>query len=180
MEIMLADLKILKRSGADGFAFGALTPDGEIDVDACKLILSAAHPLSVNFHRAFDQVSDPIKSLRALIDLGFKRVLTSGHKDTAEEGMELIKKLVDEAQDKIIVIAASGVNEDNILKIHSETGVKQFHASANRRIEIERNKVKVGANETNYVMATDRDRVKTMVSLYPVALEPRHSFLPIL
>lgn len=178
IEIMLSDLKVLKKSDADGFTFGALTPDGEIDVDACKLILSAAHPLPVNFHRAFDQVNDPIKSLRTLIDLGFKRVLTSGHKDTAEEGLELIKKLVDEAQDKIIVLAASGITKDNILKIHSESGVKEFHTSAKRRIETEQNKVKVGANETNYAMVTDKEIIKAMVNLYPVPDEPRYSIFP--
>ncbi|KAF3424074.1 hypothetical protein E2986_12053 [Frieseomelitta varia] len=178
IEIMLSDLKALKKSDADGFSFGALTPDGDIDIEACRLVLAAASPLPVNFHRAFDQVRDPIRSLRILIDLGFKRVMTSGHKNTAEEGLKLIKKLVDEAKDKIIVVAASGITKDNILKIHSESGVKEFHSSASRKMEIERNKVKVGFSESNYVMATDKKLVQTMVDAYPVPEEPRHTLLP--
>ena len=68
MEVMLQDLKILKDYGADGFVFGALTPDNEIDVESCKDILSAAESLPVTFHRAFDEVNDPLKSLKILID----------------------------------------------------------------------------------------------------------------
>ena len=177
MEIMLTDLEILKKGGADGFVFGALTRDGEIDVEACQLILSAAQPLPVTFHRAFDQLSDPLKSLRTLIDLGFKRVLTSGQKDTAEEGLELIKKLVDEARDKIIVLAGSGITKDNISKIYLQSGVREFHASARRRVETERhiNKVKIGANENTFIMETDKEMVEAMVAAVPVVYEPRRS-----
>ncbi|CAD1475357.1 unnamed protein product [Heterotrigona itama] len=180
IEIMLSDLNVFKKSGVDGFVFGALTRDGEIDVKACQLILSAAQPLPVTFHRAFDQVNDPIKSLRTLIDLGFKRVLTSGQKDTAEEGLELIKKLVDEAQDKIIVMAGSGITKDNISKIHSQSGVKEFHASVRQRLETGRpvNKVKIGANENTFIMETDKKMVEAMVALVgPVTYEQRLSLV---
>ncbi|KOX80298.1 Copper homeostasis protein cutC like protein [Melipona quadrifasciata] len=182
MEIMKADVKVLKDSGADGFLFGALTEDGQIDVPACKLILSAASPLPVTFHRAFDQVADPVKSLKTLIDIGFKRVMTSGQKDTAEEGLELIKELVKESEGKVTVMAVSGVTKDNILKLHTECGVREFHASAKRKIETEhnRNRIKIGASESNYVMVTDKNMVAAMVALHPVPEEIRRSYSPVI
>ncbi|KOX80296.1 Copper homeostasis protein cutC like protein [Melipona quadrifasciata] len=178
IEIMKADVKVLKDSGADGFFFGALTEDGQIDVAACKLILSAARPLPVTFHRAFDQVAHPELSLIILIKIGFRRVMTSGQKDTAEEGLELIKQLVKKADDKVTVMAVSGVTKDNILKIHTKCGVEEFHASAKRKIETEhnRNRIKIGASESNYVMVTDKDMVAAMVALHPVPKEIRRSY----
>ncbi|KAK1125176.1 hypothetical protein K0M31_006516 [Melipona bicolor] len=175
LEIMKADVKVLRASGADGFLFGALTEDGEIDIPACKLILSVVGPLSVTFHRAFDQVADPIKSLKTLINLGFRRVLTSGQKGIAEQGLKLIKELVHVARGKITVMAASGVTKDNILKIHSRCGVEEFHASAKQRVETERNEntFRIGASESNYIMVTDKDMVAAMVALLPPPEEIR-------
>ncbi|KAK1125175.1 hypothetical protein K0M31_006515 [Melipona bicolor] len=182
LEIMKADVKVLRASGADGFLFGALTEDGEIDVPACKLILTAASPLSVTFHRAFDQVADPIKSLKTLINIGFRRVLTSGQKDTAVEGLKLIKELVDVADGRITVMATSGVTKDNILKINLESGVEEFHASAKRKMETEynTNKFKIGASDSNYVTVTDKDMVAAMVALHPVRDEIRRTYSPVI
>ncbi|OAD53259.1 Copper homeostasis protein cutC like protein [Eufriesea mexicana] len=173
MEVMLQDLKVLKDYGADGFVFGALTTDDEIDVEFCKDILSAARPLPVTFHRAFDQVNDPVKSLQILINLGFERILTSGQRDTADEGLELIQTLIQEAQDKIIVMPGSGITKENISKIKRETGAKEFHASAKKKlmtaygtkkVEIGDSKPIIGINST-YIMVTDRDLVQEMVQI---------------
>ncbi|KAG9428269.1 copper homeostasis protein cutC [Apis mellifera carnica] len=167
MEVMLQDLKILKDYGADGFVFGALTPDNEIDVESCKDILSAAESLPVTFHRAFDEVNDPLKSLKILIDLKFERILTSGQKDTALEGLELIKKLVQEARNKIIVMPGSGITKENILKIKMISGAKEFHASAKKKVIIPHgvNKVKIGTNKETYTTMTDKELVREMVRI---------------
>lgn len=166
MDVMLEDLKILKDHGTDGFVFGALTSNDEIDIESCKIILSAAQPLPVTFHRAFDEVIDPLKSLETLIDLGFERVLTSGQKDTAVEGLELIKKLVERAQQRIIVMPGSGIAKDNIFRIKMESGAKEFHASAKSRITSGgRNKIKIGSSKESCVMVTDRKLVEEMVKI---------------
>ncbi|XP_071866909.1 copper homeostasis protein cutC homolog [Bombus fervidus] len=162
MDVMLLDLKLLKEHGANGFVFGALTPDNEIDVKSCQDVLSAARPLPVTFHRAFDEVNDPLKSLQILINLGFKRVLTSGQKDTAEEGLELIQKLVQEAQNRIIVMPGSGITKDNILKIKMASRAEEFHASARKMITLT-NRVKIGANKETCIMVTDKEMVEEMV-----------------
>lgn len=170
MEVMLEDLKVLKEYGADGFVFGALTTDDEIHVEFCKDVLSAAGPLPVTFHRAFDQVDDPLRSLQILINLGFKRILTSGQRGTAEEGLKLIRRLVEEARDEIVVMPGSGIAKENISRIKRESGAKEFHASARkklttaRKVEIADRKPIIGINST-YIMVTDRDLVREMAQI---------------
>ncbi|KZC06017.1 PREDICTED: copper homeostasis protein cutC homolog [Dufourea novaeangliae] len=168
-EVMLQDLKILKDHGADGFVFGALTLNGKINVDLCEEVLSEASPLSVTFHRAFDEVNDPMRAVETLIELGFERILTSGQKDTAKEGLELIQKLVQVAQDRIIIMPGSGITKDNIFEIKITSGAKEFHASAKRMAVISSgNRVKIGANKESSVMVTDSGLVREMVSIITV------------
>ncbi|XP_026674024.1 copper homeostasis protein cutC homolog isoform X1 [Ceratina calcarata] len=163
MEVMLQDLRILKDCGADGFVFGALTSENEIDVESCKDVLSAARPLPVTFHRAFDEVNDPLRSLEVLIDLGFERILTSGQKDTAEEGLQLLQKLVQKARNRIIVMPGSGINRENILRIKKESGAKEFHASAGIKAR-GMSRVKIGKKDC-MPMVTDGKLVQEMIQI---------------
>ncbi|XP_053976640.1 copper homeostasis protein cutC homolog [Hylaeus volcanicus] len=167
MDVMLQDLKILKDHGADGFAFGALTSNSEINVEYCKDVLSAANPLPVTFHRAFDEVDNPLKSLETLVELGFERILTSGQRDTAEEGLELIGCLVREARRRIVVMPGSGITKDNILKVKTVSGAKEFHASAKKKTMVSggTNKVKIGSSKTTCIMVTDSALVREMVQI---------------
>ncbi len=80
---MLADIRMCKDLGVDGVVFGALTPDGDIDVETCRRLKTEAAFLSTTFHRAFDVCRNPQKALDQIIDLGFDRLLTSGQAPTA-------------------------------------------------------------------------------------------------
>jgi len=75
----------LKKFGADGFVFGALTKDADVDSEVCAKLMEVADPLPCTFHRAFDYVAKPIKSLECINRLGFSRILTSGQKSSALE-----------------------------------------------------------------------------------------------
>lgn len=129
LEIMKKDIRIAKSLGADGFVFGVLKENGEINYVVNKELIEIARPMSVTFHRAFDVCKDPIKGLKTLIDLGVDRLLTSGQKNKAEEGLELISELVKIAGEKIIIMPGSGINETNFSKIKSESKAKEFHVS---------------------------------------------------
>ncbi|CAL7938436.1 unnamed protein product [Xylocopa violacea] len=166
MEVMLQDLRILKECGADGFVFGALTSDNEINVQFCKNVLAAARPLPVTFHRAFDEVNDPLQSLEVLITLGFERILTSGQQDTAEEGLELIQKLVEKAQNRIIVMPGSGITKENILRIKMESGAKEFHASAKTNVTTHgANRTRTGGHKETCINVTDGTLVQEMIQI---------------
>ena len=85
---------------------------------------------SITFHRAFDRCANPTAALEELIRQGFDRVLTSGQQPTAEQGIPLLRQLHQQAAGRIIILAGCGVNEQNIRRIHDETGVSEFHFSA--------------------------------------------------
>ncbi len=89
-----------------------------------------AEGMSVTFHRAFDMCRNPFDNLERIIDLGCDRLLTSGQMPKAYQGTDLIKELVKQADDRIIIMAGSGVNKENIRQIAEKTGVKEFHFSA--------------------------------------------------
>lgn len=52
----------------------------------------------------------------------------------AEQGIPLLKELHHHADGRIILLAGSGVNEENIAHIHRETGIREFHFSAREPI----------------------------------------------
>lgn len=133
-EVMLRDIEMAQRIGVDGVVIGCLTADGEVDVDKMRLLIDAAGDMSITFHRAFDMCKDPFKALEAIERLGCNRILTSGQKGSAEEGIPLLKKLVEKA-DQVIIMPGCGVNAANIRKIAAETGANEFHLSA--RISVE-------------------------------------------
>ena len=128
-EIICRDILRCKEAGADGVVVGHLLPNGDIDLEKLKKSIELARPMSVTFHRAFDVVKDPEKSLEELIELGVDRVLTSGQKNSAYEGRDLLAKLVQQAGDRIIILPGSGINKDNIGALVSETGAFEFHSS---------------------------------------------------
>ena len=125
-QTMMNDLQALKAAGADGFALGFLTKDGELDISRLKTVLEAARECELVFHRAFDCMkSDPIQTANQLADLGFKRILTSGRKATAWEGRELIREL--QALNRIEILPGSGLRRTELSEFLKHTGCDQIH-----------------------------------------------------
>ena len=129
-KIMQEDIKVCKQRGCDGIVLGILDSDGRVDKARCKRLVELSYPLSVTFHRAFDRVADPFRSLEDIINIGCERILTSGQKDTAETGAELIKTLIQKAGDRIIIMPGSGIRGNNISSLAEKTGAREFHSSA--------------------------------------------------
>ena len=128
---MLIEAKDLLETGADGLAFGFLHENHEIDVERTRKMVELCkkyHKTAV-FHRAFDCVNDPYKSIEILIDLGVDRLLTSGLKAKAMDGIELIKDLQAKYGDKIEILAGSGVNASNAKEIVEIAKINQIHSS---------------------------------------------------
>ncbi len=133
LERMVEDIKVCKNLGADGVVLGCLTPYGDVDVEACKMLLTHAQGMSTTFHRAFDRTQNPMEALESIIELGFDRVLTSGLQPTAIQGSSMLKKLQEHADGRIVVMAGCGVIESNIHEIYKETGIVEYHFSARRK-----------------------------------------------
>ena len=132
---MLKDIEMCKKLSVDGVVFGALNNAGNVDTPTMKELIDASKGMSVTFHRAFDVCRDPYDSLEQIIGLGCDRILTSGQRSTAEEGIKLLKELKKQAGSQIIIMAGAGINETNIQRIASETGITEFHFSAREKQE---------------------------------------------
>lgn len=126
LQVMRLDILAAKKLGADGVVFGILKPDGQVDIERTKELVELAKPMGVTFHRAIDVAPDPLEALEAIIESGAERILTSGQQNTAIEGKELIRKLVEKAKGRIEIMAGSGVNADNALLL-TATGVNALH-----------------------------------------------------
>lgn len=128
LRVMWRDIIAARGAGADGVVFGALTPEGAVDVEACRLLLDAAEGIPCTFHRAFDMTRDLDESLDALGELGMARVLTSGGAPTALEGAERIASLVRRAGNGLQVMAGGGVRVSHVRDLVQRTGVREVHA----------------------------------------------------
>ena len=127
---MKTSIITFKEGGADGFVFGILTSNNEIDEARNKELIELAGETPCTFHRAFDRTADLEKSIQTLIKLGFKTVLTSGGKKSAMEGKEALKSLVQNYSDNIEILIGGGVRSENIEELKKFTGGTSFHSSA--------------------------------------------------
>jgi copper homeostasis protein len=129
MERMADDIAVCRELGVDGVVFGCLKADGTIDVEKNRYLLECARGMSVTCHRAFDRTCDAQQALETVIDLGFDRILTSGQQPRAIQGVDLLQRLNRQAAGRIILMAGSGVTEQNIRELHEATSLHEFHFS---------------------------------------------------
>lgn len=142
VDCMVRDIETCRTLGVDGVVVGALTPQGDIDVDACRRMVEAASGMQVTFHRAFDRCNRPLEALEQIIALGCTRLLTSGQQDSALQGTGLIRQLVEQAAGRITVMPGAGVNEENAARILDATGATEIHGSIRTGLITDPNKVK--------------------------------------
>lgn len=129
VQSMLDDIRMCREEGVNGVVIGALREDGSVDMETMKRLISAARPLSVTFHRAFDECCDVEKCLEDIISLGCDRLLTSGHEADAFTGRFTIAGLVKQAAGRIVIMAGCGVRTHNIAELEAATGAPEFHSS---------------------------------------------------
>jgi copper homeostasis protein len=128
VETMLKEIEIAKSLGASGIVFGLLTHDNQIDTIHCRLLAAVSKPLPVTFHKAIDCLDDPADGVRKLKQIeDIQRVLTSGGKPTAKEGAMKIREMINIAADKLIILVAGKVTQENIHEISEMTGATEFH-----------------------------------------------------
>ena len=118
-ELMKSDIVKFKEMGCKGIVSGVLNEDNSIDIKRTKELVELSRPLDFTFHRAFDVVSDPLKEIENLIRLGVDRILTSGQKDKAIEGLDLLLELKRISNNGILIMPGSGISNTNFMKFSS-------------------------------------------------------------
>ena len=129
MEIMKSQIRALKEAGVEGVVIGVLDEDGNLDIPKMQELLQEADGLSVTLHRAFDMCRDPFQALDEAIQLGINTILTSGQKQSAWEGRELLKELIEKADGRIDIMAGAGIGASIIEKLIPVTGGTSYHMS---------------------------------------------------
>lgn len=134
IEAMCEDIATFRDLGANGVVIGALTPDGDLDIEVMKRMMACAGDMDVTLHRAFDMTRDPFKTLEEAIELGCKTILTSGQQSNVVEGKDLLKEVYEKAAGRIDIMAGCGVKKWNIQEIHDHTGIVVFHTTGRKGV----------------------------------------------
>jgi len=156
---MVRDIEYCKQAGCNGVVFGILLPDGSVDRARCARLVEVAYPLGVTFHRAFDWCANPFEAMETIISIGCERILTSGQRPKAQEGITLIDQLVREADDRIVIMPGSGVRASNIAALAEKTGAAEFHTSARVLKASAMAYVNAAMNESQDSVMVDPDEV---------------------
>ncbi len=177
--LMESDIRESIAAGATGVVIGVLTPDGDIDIDACRRLIEVAREagreagrerINITFHRAFDVSRDADKSLEDIIALGFDCVLTSGQAPSAVSGTLMLSHLVRRAGGRIAIMAGAGVTPANAQELLEVTGVDKLHSTARKpiasRMKFRRPRVPMGAPGTDEYapLSTSPDVVAKLVA----------------
>jgi len=125
---MKSEIDLAKKAGAFGVVFGLLSTQNKIDSTNTRILAEYAHPLPVTFHKAIDELENPVEGVSVLKEINeIKRILTSGGKPTALEGMETIRKMIEIAGEQITILVAGKVLDSNVEEIQKLTGAKELH-----------------------------------------------------
>ncbi len=118
-ELMKMDIIKFKEMGCKGIVSGVLNDDNSIDIERTKELVELSRPLEFTFHRAFDLVSDPFEEIENLIEIGVTRILTSGQKHKAIEGLELLEEFKNISKNRILIMPGIGISNMNFMKFNS-------------------------------------------------------------
>ena len=125
---MEEEISFCKTNGVKEVVFGVLDTQNRIDMDLVKRLTNISYPMRVTFHKAID-CSDNIKeAFEQLIKCkAVTSVLTSGKGKFVLENRTLIKEIIQLYKDKINIILAGGITNDNLDKIHKTFHCIEYH-----------------------------------------------------
>lgn len=127
IEVIKEDIKVCKSLGAKGVVLGLLTKDKKIDFEVLYQLVELAKPMEVTFHKAIDELEDPTLVIDELINIGVKRILSSGTKPTALEGKDMLNKMIEKAGDRLTIVVAGKVTKEILPEVSNLIPAKEYH-----------------------------------------------------
>ena len=79
IEIMKEDIKVCKSLGAKGVVLGVLTADNKVDFETLKELVDLASPMEVTFHKAVDELENPVEVIDRFVEIGVKNGKSTKH-----------------------------------------------------------------------------------------------------
>ncbi len=162
--ILKDDIQMCKELGCDGISVGISGIDSKIDIERLKRVVDWAGGMGVTCNRVFDCAPDPFEALENVIVCGCERILTSGQKTAAPDAADLLKQLVEQAGERIIIMPGAGVKSSNIAMLKKETGAKEFHSSARKILPNPVTYINMEVNDYGNVYIADEAEVRAMIN----------------
>jgi copper homeostasis protein len=134
VEVMLQDIVFCRENGIEGVVIGAMTNDKRVHEAHTQAMISAAGDMQITFHRAFDRMGNPYQALEILKKMNIHRILTSGQAESAVLGIPILKKLIEQSENQLIIMPGAGILPDNMQRIIQATGCNEIHFSAKKTI----------------------------------------------
>lgn len=153
IETMAQDIEMVRSLGFKSIVMGVLLPNGRIDLERMAYLMSLAGDMSVVFHRAIDVAYNPEQDIPGLIDLGVRRLLTSGQQPSAIEGAERIRALQARFGQQITIMPGAGITPENLPWLRSYTKCTEFHMSA-KTVAV------AGVSQEDQVAYADFDKIQ--------------------
>ena len=132
IKLIEEEIKNIKSLPINGIVIGVLNKKNDLPINILKELVEMIKPLDITFHRAFDLLKNPIESMNKLSKIGFDRILTSGHSERAEKGLDMLIKLKAKANKKISIMPGGGINESNCINFF-KNGFNEIHLSAKKK-----------------------------------------------
>lgn len=113
--------------GVNGLVIG-FAGDGLPALDDVRRVLEAASGVPATFHRAFDQLKDPLEAIDRLVAFDqIDRILTDGGGGSADSRCERLRQYVARAAGRIEIIAGGGVDEEAFALFARTRCVREIH-----------------------------------------------------
>ena len=167
-EVIKKDILLSKQLGFDGTVCGILNMDGSIDKQRTAELVALAYPMEFTFHRAFDRCKDPLQALEDIIECGCNRILTSGQQANVLDGKELIQQLIQQADDRIIILPGGGLRSSNVAELKAFTGATEFHTSAKKLLPTKMQFINSNMNDDTDQISVDVEEIQRIKSLIAI------------
>ncbi len=132
--IMLADIETARQAGLAGVVLGAQTDDGTLDIPVLTRLIAAADGMATTLHRVIDVVPDTLDAVDQAAELGFDRILTSGTKPSAPDGIDMIARMAGRAAGRLSIMPGCGLTPENIGDFRQIEAITEFHAACSRPV----------------------------------------------
>ncbi len=128
LDEMKKTINLCKEHSFDGVVFGCLDKNMELDIKKIKYLTDLSKPLNVIIHKAIDLTSSPLNSLKQLLEIKqINGVLSSGGTDTAEHGLDNLKKMIAISPPDFEIISAGKITSENLHYLHEKIQGKFYH-----------------------------------------------------
>ncbi|RED47449.1 copper homeostasis protein CutC [Seonamhaeicola aphaedonensis] len=121
-------IETCKAIGVEGVVFGITTANNMMDLKRTQLLVELAHPMKVTIHKAIDAITNPIETIKELIKIeGIDTILTSGKGETWQQGQDLIKHMIKEADENLVIMPCGKITDLNINNAHKTLRAEVYH-----------------------------------------------------